>query len=218
MTLTRVQDAITTLRAHGQAVSVRAVHRLAGGSFRDITRWLRELAEEVPDTDAGEEESETETETLSSLTPLAAAQALQAEAEAHHHTLEEKLQSAQQQRHQLQERAHHALLSSDVETLAQVRGQQHAVHELSSVLERQVKEAWTAVIQARDTVQGVYRDASPTARRFQEVRSRIRALEDAIREHRAELTRCAAELPQQQAHLTALSKELRDRWGVEEPR
>jgi chromosome segregation ATPase len=215
MTLTHVQDAITTLRGHGQAVSVRAVHRLTGGSFRDITRWLRELAEEVPDTDVEDEEPEPEPVTC--LTPLAAAQARQADAEAGHETLQQQWQSAQQQRTQLQERAHQALMGTDVEALAQARTQQHALAELSSVLERQRDAAWTVVIQARDAVQGVYRDATPTARRFQEVRSRIHALENAMHQHHEELTRCEAELPQQQAHLEALSTELRERWGVEEP-
>src|SRR6266851_236703 len=43
MDVTTVAKAVTTLRKQGQPVSVRNVHRLTGGSFRDISRILRAL-------------------------------------------------------------------------------------------------------------------------------------------------------------------------------
>ena len=44
-----VHAAIQTLRQQGQQVSVRNVHRLTGGSFRDISRLLRQPGMERPD-------------------------------------------------------------------------------------------------------------------------------------------------------------------------
>ena len=41
----RVQDAVTRLRERGEQPSVRKVHRLVGGSFRDISKLLREVLE-----------------------------------------------------------------------------------------------------------------------------------------------------------------------------
>jgi hypothetical protein len=38
-----VQHAITALKAQGERVSVRAIHALSGGSFRDVHRLLREV-------------------------------------------------------------------------------------------------------------------------------------------------------------------------------
>jgi hypothetical protein len=41
-----VTDAVRTLRAGGQRISVRAVHGITGGSFRDLSRLLRELLDD----------------------------------------------------------------------------------------------------------------------------------------------------------------------------
>jgi hypothetical protein len=38
------------------------------------------------------------------------------------------------------------------------------------------------------------------------------------RAHSQELTRCQAELPRHQHQLDALGRELREKWGVEEPK
>jgi hypothetical protein len=80
-----------------------------------------------------------------------------------------------------------------------------------SRVQAEKRDAWTAVQQARTSVQEVYRAASPTARQYLAVRQ-------AIQHHTQELMRCQAELPQQQAQLDALGRELRETWGVEEPR
>jgi len=43
MDVTTVAQAVTMLQAQGTPVSVRAVHQLTGGSFRDVSRILRTL-------------------------------------------------------------------------------------------------------------------------------------------------------------------------------
>jgi hypothetical protein len=43
MDVTTIEHAVTTLQQQGKPVSVRSVHRLTGGSFRDISRLLRTL-------------------------------------------------------------------------------------------------------------------------------------------------------------------------------
>ncbi len=49
-----VTDAVRTLRAQGERVSVRTVHGITGGSFRDVSRLLRELLadDELADLEA----------------------------------------------------------------------------------------------------------------------------------------------------------------------
>ena len=44
MTQEAIQQAITQLETAGARVSVRQVHKMTGGSFRDIARLLRALA------------------------------------------------------------------------------------------------------------------------------------------------------------------------------
>ena len=43
MDVTTVEQAVSTLRQQGTPVSVRQVHRLTGGSLRDVSRILRAL-------------------------------------------------------------------------------------------------------------------------------------------------------------------------------
>ncbi len=45
MDLSVVQGAVRALKARGDHVSVRAVHSVTGGSFRDVSRLLREAKE-----------------------------------------------------------------------------------------------------------------------------------------------------------------------------
>jgi hypothetical protein len=49
-----VINAVRTLRADGQRVSIRAVHGITGGSFRDLSRLLKELLadDEIADLEA----------------------------------------------------------------------------------------------------------------------------------------------------------------------
>jgi Plasmid replication region DNA-binding N-term len=54
-----VNDAVRTLRARGERVSVRSVHTLLGhGSFRDISRLLKDSMEFLTDDEAGALEDE----------------------------------------------------------------------------------------------------------------------------------------------------------------
>lgn len=49
-----VTDAVRTLRTRGERVSVRAVHGLTGGSFRDVSRLLRDAREYLAEDEAAE--------------------------------------------------------------------------------------------------------------------------------------------------------------------
>jgi rubrerythrin len=46
-----VTEAVNRLRQQGQRISVRAVHQLTGGSFRDLARMLRERHDPPVDGD-----------------------------------------------------------------------------------------------------------------------------------------------------------------------
>jgi Plasmid replication region DNA-binding N-term len=56
-----VTEAIRTLRAQGERISVRAVHQLTGGSFRDLSRILRESRDVLADEEVAGLEVEPET-------------------------------------------------------------------------------------------------------------------------------------------------------------
>jgi Plasmid replication region DNA-binding N-term len=55
-----VQEVVRTLRARGERVSVRAVHGVTGGSFRDVSRLLREVREFLDDDELASLDGETE--------------------------------------------------------------------------------------------------------------------------------------------------------------
>jgi chromosome segregation ATPase len=204
-----VQHAITALKAQGERVSVRAIHARIGGSFRDISHWLRELAAEG-------DEVETD-EASRPLTPLQRAQdavrALDARAQGLQATEERLLR----QRRDLQQTMAQARQSHDLDTLATLLTREPALTQMLSQVQSEKREVWTALQAARAGVQEVYREASPTAAQYLAVRARVQALQQAMRHHSQELTRCQAELPRHQQQLDTLSRELREKWGVEEP-
>jgi hypothetical protein len=53
-----VTDAVRTLRTRGERVSVRAVHSFTGGSFRDLSRLLRNTGEFLADEEVADIEAE----------------------------------------------------------------------------------------------------------------------------------------------------------------
>ena len=65
MDVTTIAQAVTTLRQQGNRVSVRQVHRMIGGGFRDISYYLKKLSPE------GQEEA-TMVPVLPPTTPAAA--------------------------------------------------------------------------------------------------------------------------------------------------
>jgi hypothetical protein len=64
MDLQVVQEAVRFLKSQGERVSVRSVHRVTGGSFRDISRLLAELKEFLNDEESSELEAEGEAPVL----------------------------------------------------------------------------------------------------------------------------------------------------------
>ena len=212
-----VQHAVTALKAQGTRVSVRAVHAMIGGSFRDISHWLRDVAAEGDGLDPDEEFAGDSDEAPRPLTPLQQAQAAVHAAEARFQGLQGKEDRFVIERREVQQAIAHARHAHDAETLAMLRSREPALTEVLTRVQAEKRDAWTAVQQGRTGVLDVYRDANPTASQYVAVRGRIHALRQAMHSHQQELARCQAELPQQQARLEALGRELREHWGVEEP-
>src|SRR5262249_1502701 len=57
MDVSIVSQAIAVLQQQGKSASVRNVHRLIGGSFRDISRLLQELRAVLPDDQPPQEQA-----------------------------------------------------------------------------------------------------------------------------------------------------------------
>jgi hypothetical protein len=91
MTEDTVRRAVTQLRAQGETPSVRKVHGLVGGSFRDIARHLKTL---LPPADGGLLPPQAAPEVPRSSGAIAEAQEHSRVAEAHAHALRSQYQAA----------------------------------------------------------------------------------------------------------------------------
>jgi chromosome segregation ATPase len=183
-----------------------------GGSVRDRHGQRREGAAEADEAGAG-----TLDEAARSRTPLQRAQDAVKALEARAQDLQAQEETLLRQRRDLQQAMAQARQAHDLDTLTTLLSQEPALAQLLRQVETDKRETWAAVQGAKAAVQQVYREASPTASRYQTTRARVQALQQAIRHHGQELARCQAELPQHQHQLDALGRELREVWGVEEP-
>jgi hypothetical protein len=68
--LSVVQEVVRVLKARGERVSVRAVHGVTGGSFRDVSRLLRDAREFLDEDEAAALEADAEPEPLMPAKPL----------------------------------------------------------------------------------------------------------------------------------------------------
>jgi DNA repair exonuclease SbcCD ATPase subunit len=139
-----VWKAVTQLRAQGEAPTVRKVHQLVGGSFRDIAHHLKTL---LPAADVGMVTAETTPAMPRPLGEIAEAQARCREVEAHAQELRSQYQAALARLRALQQAPpppHQEELSQctrDVQALAaglheRERAVQRAEHHLREVKER----------------------------------------------------------------------------------
>ncbi len=179
-----VQQTVTELKAQGGRVSVRAVHAMIGGSFRDISRWLRDVAAEGDEMEADDEFDGDPDEAPRPLTPLQRAQEAVKAAEARAHELQAKEETLLLQRRDLDQTIAQAQQSHDLETLATLLNREPALTQVLSRVQAEKREAWTTAQLARAGVQDIYHDANPTARQYLAVRLRIQALQQAIQHHK----------------------------------
>jgi chromosome condensin MukBEF ATPase and DNA-binding subunit MukB len=95
-----VRRAVAQLRAQGDAPTVRKVHRLIGGSFRDLARHLQRL---LPPAAERMVTAATTPESPRPMGEIAAAQEHSRVAEAHAHALRSQYQAALARLHALQQ-------------------------------------------------------------------------------------------------------------------
>jgi hypothetical protein len=97
-----VRDAVRTLRERNERISVRAVHALIGGSFRDLTKLLRHAEllskDEVSDLDAAEPAPPPPGQVHLAFQAVQAAEQAMGEAQTHLDERQARLRAVQRER------------------------------------------------------------------------------------------------------------------------